>query len=427
MASIGPQLPPSLTKRKRDPDNDSEGDAPDSPPTKVPATKQSRVGNENAISLGDENSSDDDDDDDDDGFGPSAAAAPAPRPAAPQARSKPSIGPTLPAAVAAEAANADEIALDSEDDDDDDVGPAPAPRPAPSSSTAAAAAASHNPTTGPSVQAPAPAPAPTTKRVHGPAPPPAPLSEKPNDDPDASSDDTSDDDDDGYGPALPTSNSHRQRHAQAERLGVFSSALQNGASAESSKPKRDDWMLAPPSAGSGPRAPDPTKLKSRGFATGPRAGNGGGDGEISSIWTETPEEKRRRLENAVLGRGDGGGGSGGSGSGSSAARRTTTVTTTTMMAGTRGEGQQDRIRDYTESTRGRSLYEEHQLGKKTAKDPKKGKGKEEEEEEEDDPSKRAFDKEKDMKLGGRIGTAQRRELLTRAADFGGRFAKGKYL
>lgn len=78
-----------------------------------------------------------------------------------------------------------------------------------------------------------------------------------------------------------------------------------------------------------------------------------------------------------------------------------------------------RIRNYTEATRGKSLYEEHQASRKGRQLAP--------EEEEDDPSKRAFDREKDVRSGGRINTAQKREMMSRAADFGGRFAKGKYL
>ena len=48
-------------------------------------------------------------------------------------------------------------------------------------------------------------------------------------------------------------------------------------------------------------------------------------------------------------------------------------------------------------------------------------------EEDDDPSKRAFDWEKDMKVGGQISGSQKKELLNRAANFGGRFQSGKYL
>ena len=72
-----------------------------------------------------------------------------------------------------------------------------------------------------------------------------------------------------------------------------------------------------------------------------------------------------------------------------------------------------RIREFNERNRGGSLLGEH---KKVG--PK---------EKEDDPSKRAFDREKDIGLGGKIGHKQKREMVERAKDFGSRFAGGNYL
>lgn len=46
---------------------------------------------------------------------------------------------------------------------------------------------------------------------------------------------------------------------------------------------------------------------------------------------------------------------------------------------------------------------------------------------EDDPSQRAFDREKDMASGTRIGSAQKREMLNKAAGFSSRFSGGSYL
>lgn len=63
--------------------------------------------------------------------------------------------------------------------------------------------------------------------------------------------------------------------------------------------------------------------------------------------------------------------------------------------------------------RGGSLYQAHQQST-----PK---------EKEDDPSKRAFDREKDIAGGMKIGHAQKREMLNRAKDFGSRFSGGSYL
>ena len=45
---------------------------------------------------------------------------------------------------------------------------------------------------------------------------------------------------------------------------------------------------------------------------------------------------------------------------------------------------------------------------------------------EDDPSKRAFDREKDIG-GSKLTHAERKQLMNKAADFGSRFSKGNYL
>jgi hypothetical protein len=46
---------------------------------------------------------------------------------------------------------------------------------------------------------------------------------------------------------------------------------------------------------------------------------------------------------------------------------------------------------------------------------------------EDDPSKRAFDREKDMGSGGRISNMEQREMLKKAAGFSDKFSGGSYL
>ncbi|KAF3348660.1 hypothetical protein VdG2_03542 [Verticillium dahliae VDG2] len=79
-----------------------------------------------------------------------------------------------------------------------------------------------------------------------------------------------------------------------------------------------------------------------------------------------------------------------------------------------------RTAENLEAVRGKSLYETHATARKEG-------GRRKDDEEEDDPSARAFDREKDMALGGRINSTQRRELLGKAKDFGGRFQKGSFL
>ncbi|KAM0440920.1 hypothetical protein ACHAPT_000223 [Fusarium lateritium] len=308
MSSIGPQLPPHLSKRKRTPEREA------SPPSKH-RRSESPAKNGDEIDL-----------DSDDDYGPSA---PAPQ--------KASISPSLPPS------NKDEIGLDS--DSDSDTGPAP------------------------------------SKRVIGPAPPPADLSTRPATGPDSDSDS-----EDDYGPALPGS-SNANKPTIGPQL----------PSAEPA-PQRDSWMLAPPSA-SGYSERDPTKMRNRKFASKPSSSSG--PSTVPSIWTETPEEKLKRLQDSVLGRGD------------------KTVDTNPKAALAKDEEERNRrISANIEAQRGKSLYAEHQ-----GRREKEG----EKAEEEDDPSKRGFDREKDMAIGGKIGTAQRRELMNKAANFGGRFQKGSYL
>ncbi|KAK4193275.1 hypothetical protein QBC35DRAFT_481090 [Podospora australis] len=377
MSSIGPQLPPHLQKRKRTPEHDEQ---PNSPPTKV-----TRRDNTDEINL--------EDSDSDDAYGPSlpskskpsigpslppSNSTPQPRSAPPIA--KPSIGPSLPPAPST---NQDEIPLDDSDSDSDsdgDYGPRPPPQ--------AKALGPQKPPSPP-------------RRILGPAPPPADLSERPPGSPNSDSDSDSED---GWGPSLPG--------AAPSRPSSYGPSLPSTTAPPA--PKRDDWMIAPPTS-SGPRAPDPTKLKNRKFNTGPRAATEAKAGGISSIWTETPEEKARRLANAVLGREDPNNSATGGGSSSAANEKRGKYTA-------EDEAQ---IRAYTEQTRGKSLVEQHQERKAEAKRQRGGEfnGKEED----DDPSKRAFDWEKDMKVGGSISGSDKKQILNKAANFGGRFQKGSYL
>ncbi|KAK3309924.1 uncharacterized protein B0T15DRAFT_506653 [Chaetomium strumarium] len=385
---IGPQLPPHLQKRKRSPEDDDAERSSRAP-------KASRPDNLDEIPL---------DDDSDGEYGPSAPTpasndgsaknlsrpgpviGPSPAPAVancsapPRAEQRRSIGPSLPPTAAP--ANGDEILLDGSDDDT--VGAAPPP-----------------------------------KRVFGPAPPPAPLSERPPTDPDSSDDD----DDDDWGPALPgTVPSTRSTTTAGSASGP---TLPSATQAEPAAPRRDDWMLAPPTSNSA-RAPDPTKIRARKFASGPRAVTEAKPARISSIWTETPEEKARRLANAVLGREDPNNPGG-------VPSQSTGVTRPDTTSG-RSRVDETKVRSFVEQTRGRSLVEEHQAARAAGKAAVASKGDNAKwgpkggvDDEEDDPSKRAFDWEKDMKVGGRISHSQRKELLNRAANLGGRFQSGKYL
>ncbi|KAL8852849.1 MAG: hypothetical protein Q9221_002225 [Calogaya cf. arnoldii] len=242
-------------------------------------------------------------------------------------------------------------------------------------------------------------------RTIGPAPPPAPLSERPSPPPEPQNpnQNNSSSDDDDFGPSLPPTNSQNQTSHPHQ------ATLNTEPTSETVAPapqKREEWMLVPPSNSDWSSRIDPTKLRNRKFATGKgaKAASSSKDGSINTIWTESPEQKRQRLHDEMMGVKkpaqlvDGGGERAG-GREDEAERRET----------------ERRIREFN-AERGRgvgSLYEEHKKGVKKEK--------------EDDPSKRAFDKEKDMGGGMKIGHAKRKEMVGRAADFGSRFAGGKYL
>ncbi|KAL8732627.1 MAG: hypothetical protein Q9166_002602 [cf. Caloplaca sp. 2 TL-2023] len=242
------------------------------------------------------------------------------------------------------------------------------------------------------------------RRTIGPAPPPAPLSERPSSPPSEQAlNDNSDSDPDDFGPSLPPSNDHKDAFHQPE-ISKTSTEVET-----SPKPqRREEWMLVPPSNSDWSSRIDPTKLRNRKFNTGkgskappPKSGSG-----IDTIWTETPEQKRQRLQDEMMG----------------VKKPAQLVNGDEDSSDRRGKGEAEverreterRIREFNEKNRGvGSLYEEHKKGVQKEK--------------EDDPSKRAFDKEKDMSMGVKIGHAKRKEMLAKSADFGSRFAGGKYL
>lgn len=143
---------------------------------------------------------------------------------------------------------------------------------------------------------------------------------------------------------------------------------------------------------------DPTKQRARAFNTGKGArGPNSREGDRST-WNETPEEKRKRLADEMMGV---------SKLSSAATQKSSNSADTTKEAASA------EIRERTEKSRGPSLLDQHQGSKNREPD--------------DDPSKRAFDREKDMGSGMKIGHAQRKEMLSKAANFSSKFSSGSYL
>ncbi|KIW03930.1 uncharacterized protein PV09_04770 [Verruconis gallopava] len=227
------------------------------------------------------------------------------------------------------------------------------------------------------------------RRVIGPSPPPAPIDELPGHS--AHSSDDSESSDDDYGPAIPTED-ELKKHVD-EDVGS-SYQQQRSAPKEEAPVKRDDWMMMPPSADGLARHMDPSR-RPRQFKSGKGASSGVSDG-MDSTWTETPEEKRKRLENQVLG----------------VAPPPSSKLASENAKSKKDEESARRIKEYNEKHRGKSLLEQHKETTSRGED--------------DDPSKRAFDREKD--IGGvLISKSKQQEMMKRAADFNSKFAGGKYL
>jgi len=267
---------------------------------------------------------------------------------------------------------------------------------------AAEAAAQNKPETLPSTTSPSPVVAAVSpespgkrRRIVGPAPPPAPLDERPATGPitNAQDDDSSDDE---FGPSLPGQAGVSQDAGRSAFDDIPSTDV------EEAKPsRRDDWMTMPPKQDDLSARMDPTKIRARGFNSG-KGAQGSKTSGPDTLWTETPKQKRKRLQDEVLGI-------------SQPATKGGDIGPSAVDAKTAAENEEKakKIREYNAKHRSQSLYDQHQGTTKKEK--------------EDDASKRAWDYEKDMAAGSKIGHAQKRELLNKASDFSSRFSSGKYL
>ncbi len=204
--------------------------------------------------------------------------------------------------------------------------------------------------------------------------------------------------------AMTTSGQLRLRLAQA--MHIMETPVQNSQPQLSTlilnspkrprKPSVTKWMTMPPTQDDLAARMDPSKMRARKFNSGKSAGNSGG---MSSAWTETPEQKLKRLQDEALGI-------------SSAANASSAQSDSKRSK--EEERRARKMREKIEAARGKSLVEEHE---------EKGSGKEKE----DDPSKRAFDYEKDMAVSGTVNHKQRREMLSKSKGFSDRFSSGNFL
>lgn len=236
------------------------------------------------------------------------------------------------------------------------------------------------------------------RRVMGPAMPPAPLDERPTESARAAEDSDSDDDD-GFGPALPPENADGPAQ-DGDAEGDGANLLREPT--PEAKPQRDAWMTMAPQQDDLAARMDPTRQRPRGFNTGKGAKGpaaaGGGD---ATAWHETAEQKQKRLADEMMG-----------------------VASTTPAAASMGPQRPPASSNAADKDAATAKKVQQARGPSLVDQHKATKGKEAED---DDPSRRVFDREKDMGSGMRIGHKQREEMLRKAGGFSGKFAGGSYL
>ena len=155
-------------------------------------------------------------------------------------------------------------------------------------------------------------------------------------------------------------------------------------------------MLAPPTRADWIGTLDASKIKGRTFNQS--KSNNTAKSADHSLWTETPLERAQRLENEALGR-----------------RTKPSKEEVLEDEGPTPEEveRERRIKEYNAQTRGPSLMEKHTAKKKDVGDI-------------DDPSKRAFDYQKDI-AEGTMGFKERSAMIGRAKDLDSKYSRGNYL
>lgn len=251
-------------------------------------------------------------------------------------------------------------------------------------------------------------------KIVGPSRPPTQLKSDSEQEP-QDSDDSSDDD---FGPQLPPAGGPKPGPSKYETESRPPPRMHEGDAQNmaTKKRQRDDWMLVPPENSSWASGPNPAALTNRKFMSGKSTRGGRSTDGADSVWTEDAAQKRQRLENELLGiKSESSARSAGSRDLSS---RTNSATADKLKSLSVSACSLQFLIIYESNTsKGKggksSLYESHQ------KDLQKPK--------EDDPSKRAFDYEKDVAGKTSISGGARKKLLNQASDYTSRFSGGKYI
>ncbi|ORX61381.1 hypothetical protein DM01DRAFT_1380299 [Hesseltinella vesiculosa] len=222
------------------------------------------------------------------------------------------------------------------------------------------------------------------RRVMGPAmpPPPGAATHRP-----------AEGEDDMVGPSLPANYNAHEAALTSTIADIEARARQsdptNSKAKESKGVERPEWMMVPPDVN---YLADATSGRARSFNA--RSVDKNRD---TSSWTDTPADKERKAREAAQG------------NSSSSSRKSDYGRPSANELATR-----EKIQRHNETERPMSLLEMHRKGKYKRKNDNR-----------DDPTKRAFDRDKDLAGARPMNKKQKSELLKKSGEWADRFGPGR--
>ncbi|KAF7174492.1 hypothetical protein CNMCM5623_007541 [Aspergillus felis] len=197
--------------------------------------------------------------------------------------------------------------------------------------------------------------------------------------------------DDDYGPSLPPLGGEVTANPNEVNMDNESHIQSGKPDAHNNNSERDVWMLRPPRPSDLSSRLDPTRLKNRKFQGGQSLSYSGE--EVDITWTETPQQKLKRLQDEAMG--------------VSSRPVLNHDRSSTPMTSKSPMRQHDTIKASERSppSSTNSLISSFN----------------------DDPSCRPFRWETDMALAPKRSTLQHQKQVGEAVDFASKFTKAKYL
>ncbi|KAF4252318.1 hypothetical protein KXX33_006157 [Aspergillus fumigatus] len=203
--------------------------------------------------------------------------------------------------------------------------------------------------------------------------------------------DEDDEADDDYGPSLPPLGGEVTANSNMDKIYDESHIQPGKPDAHNNNSQRDAWMLRPPKPSDLSSRLDPTKLKNRKFQGGQSLSYSGE--EVDVTWTETPQQKLKRLQDEAMG-----------------------VSSQPVLSHDRS----------STSMASKSPPRQHDSSKASERLPPSSTNSLMSSSN-DDPSRRPFRWATDIASAPRLSTLQHQKQVGEAVDFSSKFTKGRYL